>query len=125
MRPLFVCCFTAFIICSTASAEEVNVGKAQYLEILKKKLPESFCSEKTYFRKCYEVTLEKCNKLVAEAAIGCIAKLEPGMPARFTQLAEGKSWGEKIGSCVGGKFETESVKEKKDLPDCKDPAKWK
>lgn len=115
----------SILICSSASANEVNMGKAQFLEEFKKKLPETFCGEKTYFRKCYDTTLEKCTKLVSEAAKGCVTTLEPGMPPKLTQLAEGKTWGEKIGSCVGNKFETDSVKEKKDLPDCKDPAKWK
>jgi hypothetical protein len=122
MRFLLVIAFT---LSGAAVAADLTIPKSQFVEEFKKKLPDVFCAEKTYFRKCFETNTEKCAKAVTIAANGCFATMEAQLPAQFKQPADGQAWGEKIGNCVGAKIETDSAKSKKLSEDCKDPSKWK
>ncbi len=107
-----------------AFASESVIPKKLFLDEFKKGIPNSFCASGTYFRKCFELTEENCKAAVTAAATACIVASETEIPAQLQQPADGQAWGKKIGSCVGGKFETDLAKSKLTAADCKDPTKW-
>ena len=116
----------AFIlICGHAQAGETSIAKAPFLEGMKAGLPDVFCAEKTYFRKCFPVSKDDCAKQMKAAADECLASVGKDVPAQLHQPADGQAWGEKIGSCVGTKFESANQASKVKSPDCEDSTKWK
>jgi len=115
----------AFVTTTSFAAESPKITKEKFATDYKAKMAELFCGEKTYFRQCFTGTMESCKKAALSAAEGCLSEMDKTLPAHITSQAEGKTLGEKIGTCAGEKFEMALLKEKKDTADCKDPAKWK
>lgn len=104
----------------------VPVSKAKFVEGFKAGLPDVFCAEKTFFRKCFETTQDDCKKLTATALAACLVEIEKEIPAQITKQAEGQLWGDKLGSCAGEKLEGELAKGKASASaECKDPNRWK
>jgi hypothetical protein len=113
-----------FAVCALAAADN-TLPKAQFLDGMKAGLPDTFCADKTYFRKCFTGTKEDCVKEIGVASGPCLEKFSAQMPAEFHQPADGQTWGQKVGECVGTKYETDLTAKLISNADCKDPAKWK
>ena len=110
---------------STLAAEGPKITREKFGADYKAKMAELFCGEKTYFRQCFSSAADVCKKNAITAAESCLKEMDKTLPAHITNQEEGKTWGAKLGTCAGEKFETALLKEKKDTADCKDPAKWK
>lgn len=87
-------------------------------------LPTYLCREHQYFRQCFSVNAETCVNTMRLATLACIPKFEGGMPATFHQPADGKKWGEKVGSCAGAAYETTLLSSRKNNPRCNTPSAW-
>jgi hypothetical protein len=101
------------------------ITKAQFTEHMKTALPNVFCAENQYFRKCFKVSEDECIKEAVRATKVCIASMESDMPAKLQQPKDGESWGTKLGTCAGSNYEVSLNKKKIDSKDCNDPEKWK
>lgn len=103
----------------------VPVSKVKFIEGFKAGLPDIFCADKTYFRKCFDTAQEPCKKATSTALAACITEMEKEIPVQITQQAEGQLWGDKLGSCAGTRVEAELPKLKNVPAECKDPNRWK
>lgn len=115
------------LVSQPSFASKESLSKKEFFEEMKKKIPEEFCLEHRYFRKCFSITEENCKKIVVVSSKECLSLLEKELPQTL-KIDEGVKWGAKIGECVGGKYETSQLKSKIEVklaPDCKDPSKWK
>ncbi|HEY8280486.1 MAG TPA: hypothetical protein VIH99_12730 [Bdellovibrionota bacterium] len=113
-----------FLMPSAFADKTPTVAKAKFVDEFKKKLPVSFCDEKTYFRQCYSSAADSCKTASALATMECTAAVEKEIPAQLQQPADGQTWGKKIGTCAGEKVALAMAKEAKGTADCKDLAKW-
>jgi hypothetical protein len=115
----------SFLLLHCSALADVSVAKKKFVDELRSGLPKTFCAEKSYFRQCFEGSEDKCLKTATAATTSCLSELEKDIPAILQQPSEGGTWGERLGTCAGQKFETDVAKSKKSNPDCNDPAKWK
>jgi hypothetical protein len=92
---------------------------------MKTALPNAFCAERQYFRKCFKISEDICIKEALRATKVCLASMEDELPAQIHQPADGQKWGGKLGKCAGTAFETSLINNKVNSADCKDPSKWK
>lgn len=100
-------------------------AKDKVLERIKDGLPDVFCSEKAYFRKCFDTTAEACRKATTTAISACITELDKEIPAQIATGKEGQTLGDKLGSCTGARVEAALPKSKAASADCNDPNRWK
>jgi hypothetical protein len=114
--------FHLLLSLSTAQAAE-TISKAEFVQGIRNALPARFCLDKSYFRTCFPLSAEACLASAKTAVNACSTSLEAGLPAQLHQPADGQTWGQKIGSCAGAKFEAEHEKAKLGLPECSKP--WK
>ncbi len=122
---MFISTFLALLMVPTsASAADVVITKAKFVEEFKAGLPAALCGEKTFFRVCFDTTEDACKKAIAAAGATCMAELEKEIPEKLHQPADGQAAGKKIGSCAGKKYATDLDQKKKNSPECNDPAKW-
>lgn len=122
MKSLFLM-LMLFSTCSQAA--DVIIPKSQFVESMKTALPNAFCSEKMYFRKCFKISEDVCLSEAIRATKVCVMSMNSDMPEKFHQPVDGTTWGSKVGECAGKNFEISLIKSKVDSADCKDIAKWK
>lgn len=122
---LLLLCLSFTFISSWSMAAEVVLSKSQFIDYMKTALPNAFCAEKQYFRKCFKVTEDVCLSEAMRATKVCILSMEGEMPEKFHQPKDGADWGTKMGTCAGTNYEVSLTKSKIDSADCKDPSKWK
>jgi hypothetical protein len=87
-------------------------------------LPVALCRDNFYFRACFTVTPEECERTAASATRVCIAKFKKQLPAKFHQPDEGTEWGSKIGNCVGTAYEVSLPSHRISNAKCNDPSQW-
>jgi hypothetical protein len=108
-----------------AKEKEVIIDKKLFVDSMKTALPNAFCNEAQYFRKCYNITEDECIKEAMRATKVCLISMEGKMPAKFRQPKDGSEWGSKIGACSGTNYETSLRSKKISSKECNDPAKWR
>ena len=114
-----------FVFLSTTSfAGGDAISKARLISGLREGLARTFCEEKTFFRKCFSISNELCEKTTKEGLESCLKQLETKLPEKLKQPDEGESWGQQFGACTGKFFETTLEKSKIESADCKNPDKW-
>jgi len=114
----------ALALAGTAAASELVITKTQFVDGVKATFPGSFCADQTWFRKCFSTAKDDCAKTMKTATSGCLEKMQAEMPQSFRQPADGQSWGEKLGGCIGDKFEEDLAKSKVKSTECEDISKW-
>lgn len=115
-----------FLFCSLSGAKifaEEGHPKKAWIDAVSTALPTLFCEEKQFFRQCFKVSQEECEKGAASATRVCLNKYEKEMPEKFTREL-GKKWGEKVGSCAGSTYEIALVEKKRSDKKCSDPKFW-
>lgn len=110
---------------SWSNAADVIVSKEQFVEAMKTALPNAFCAEHQYFRKCFKVSEDDCIKEAMRATKTCLISMNEDLPPKLKQPDDGRKWGAKVGTCAGTGYETSLIKKKVDSADCKDTSKWK
>ena len=114
----------AFLLSGKAQCADILITKTQFVDGVKATFPDSFCGDDTYFRKCFVSAKDDCTKSMKTATNSCIEKMQSDFPPNFRQPTDGQSWGEKLGGCIGEKFEIEKSKTRLQTADCKDVNKW-
>jgi hypothetical protein len=109
-----------------------RVDKQRFFARIRAVLATSFCTDASFFRSCFDVTLEECREVMAEVGEACFAENEPDMPD-FLLLPEdspefGKDgalfWKAVIGQCVGGAYEEKLSEKRISGGKCDDPSAW-
>ncbi len=107
-----------------AAAQEVSRG--DWAASMRAALPALFCEKGGYFRACFEIGAEECEKLAATATHACLDALAPKLPARLRMPDDGKEWAAQLGACAGQKFEVALLGHSKvDSEKCRDAAGWR
>jgi hypothetical protein len=114
-----------FSTSQTAHAADTVVDKFAWLEAMKTRLPNAFCGESQYFRKCFNVTEDQCIEVSLRATAICMQSIADQMPAELHQPVDGTNWGSKLGKCAGEGYEASLAKSKIDSADCKDMSHWR
>ena len=87
-------------------------------------LPVALCRDNFYFRACFTVSAEECERTAASATRLCLAKFKKQLPEKFHQPDEGTEWGSKIGNCVGTAYEVSLPSHRISNAKCNDPSQW-
>ena len=87
-------------------------------------LPVALCRDNFYFRACFTVSAEECERTAASATRVCLAKFKKQLPEKFHQPDEGTEWGSKIGNCVGTAYEVALPSHHISNAKCNDPSQW-
>ena len=87
-------------------------------------LPVALCRDNFYFRSCFTVTAEECERTAASATRICLAKFKKQLPEKFHQPDEGTEWGSKIGNCVGTAYEVALPSHRISNAKCNDASQW-
>ncbi|HEY2369798.1 MAG TPA: hypothetical protein VGH87_25540 [Polyangiaceae bacterium] len=87
-------------------------------------LPVALCRDNFYFRSCFTVTADECERTAASATRVCLAKFKKQLPEKFHQPDEGTEWGSKIGNCVGTAYEVALPSHRISNAKCNDPSQW-
>ena len=87
-------------------------------------LPVALCRDNFYFRACFTVTPEECERTAASATRVCLAKFKKQLPEKFHQPDEGTEWGSKIGNCVGTAYEVALPSHRISNAKCNDASQW-
>lgn len=87
-------------------------------------LPVALCRDGSYFRSCFTVTAEECERTAASATRVCLAKVKKQLPEKFHQPDEGTEWGSKIGNCVGTAYEVSLPSHRISNAKCNDASQW-
>jgi hypothetical protein len=104
-----------------AWAADGVVAKSNWIDTMKTLLPNSFCSSKEYFRKCFNVTEDQCIEEAVRATKVCVLSITDQMPAELHLPDDGRNWGGKLGRCVGEAYEISLSKSRIQSGEC--PAK--
>jgi hypothetical protein len=104
-------------------ARAQEAAKADWMAGMKTVLPTAFCAEGMYFRSCFRIDAQECERVAASATRICLDDLSSKIPATLKQ-SSGTEWGTKVGSCAGQAFEVALAKKKVKSPKCNDPSAW-
>ena len=88
-------------------------------------LPTYQCQAERYFRQCFDVTVIKCEEVMASATRTCLSKDEANIPDILSQPEDGTRWGSKIGACAGTAYELALSKERISNAKCNNIQNWK
>ena len=78
-----------------SQAADLIVAKSQFTETMKISIPNAFCAEKQYFRKCFKTSEDECIKEAVRAIKVCLASMEDEIPQKLHEPEDGKKWGQK------------------------------
>jgi hypothetical protein len=87
-------------------------------------LPVALCRDGSYFRSCFTVSADECERTAASATRVCLAKVKKQLPEKFHQPDEGTEWGSKIGNCVGTAYEVSLPSHRISNAKCNDASQW-
>lgn len=104
LAPLALMLFLAG--CATQpKSEAVEVRSDAFMQFMAREAPKKLCSNaESPFRRCFSLSAEKCTSEVNSVMPDCIRKVMAEMPPVLTSREQGRTYGEKLGRCVGYKF---------------------
>lgn len=113
---------TLFIVSLPADATEVK--KTDWVQQMTTVLPVLLCQTDQYFRQCFNVNSEVCERTMSSAARVCLRKYEDDIPDALMQPEDGTRWGKIVGKCVGASYEAVHINKKKTEDKCDDISYW-
>ena len=116
MKKLLIVLVLLGVIATIASA--VQVSKQEWIKGMATALPAAFCRDGQYFRECFSVSQEECEKIAMSATRVCLEQHKEEIPEQLNQPKDGTHWGTVVGKCVGNTYETVLVKEKINTEKC-------
>lgn len=120
--------FAALFIIQLAAVNASNateVSKEYWMDAMKTALPATFCKSEQFFRQCFNVTVDECEKSVTLATRLCLHKYINQIPDTLLQPKDGAKWANIIGQCVGEGYQTSLSTKFKDTHRCNDINHWK
>jgi hypothetical protein len=87
-------------------------------------LPVVFCNANSYFRQCFAVTIQECEKTSASATRVCLNKNKNKMPNILHQPEDGTYWGKIIGKCAGEAYEISLIDKRINNNECDNLDNW-
>lgn len=99
-----------------------KISSADWKREMETEVPNAFCDPQQYFRQCFDVDEATCRSTVAELMPACFAKLQ--LPETMA-TGDGGKFGEKLGECIGGRYDDKLNSKHNANPKCTDPNNWK
>ena len=122
--PIATVTATATATQPTFSHTTAIVDRDVWIAQFEMALPVALCRDNFYFRACFTVTPDECERTAASATRVCMAKFKKQLPEKFHQPDEGTEWGSKIGNCVGTAYEVALPSHRISNAKCNDPSQW-
>lgn len=116
--------FLAFILTWANGSVAQQVSAKAWIDHMKAMMPAEVCQEGMYFMACFNVTAQQCNEAMSEHTDACVEQYRAQIPETLQLPADGTRWGQVLGSCAGGRFEMQLLKEKVQSAKCNDPSQW-
>lgn len=99
-------------------SQAIEVSQADWIKGMTTALPAMMCKEKSYFRNCYAVTAQECEKTALSATHICLEKNKDKMPTVFNQPEDGTNWGFIVGGCAGKNYDATFKSKKVNSDQC-------
>jgi hypothetical protein len=109
---------------ATAAAPSNTISRGEWMKGMKTALPTAFCKDGMYFRECFQVTQEVCEKTALSATRVCLESMKDDIPEALKQPEDGQLWGTKVGACAGNGYEATLVAKRIKSDKCNDAAAW-
>lgn len=85
-------------------------------------LPVAFCDNREYFGQCFEVEQKSCQKTVVQLTKSCLKDLVVPKSVRLATV--GLKLGNKLGRCIGARYEKDMIQKKKKDSLCTELKQW-
>ena len=108
----------------TSSVNANDISKDYWMSQMVKIFPSEMCKDGSYFRHCFAVSASECTQTLENLTKGCMQKYSSQMPTTFNQPDDGRHWGQVVGACAGGNYDSKLASKMVDDPKCKDPSAW-
>jgi hypothetical protein len=82
------------------------------------------CEDGSFFRSCLAIDAAQCTNSAVSAARACLADMANEIPETLTSRDQSKTWGGKVGECMGSTLELRYAKQKVNTQACRDPDAW-
>ena len=123
MKARFI--FVIYIVIVSTDVAATEVAKDYWVGAMKTALPATFCKADQFFRQCFDVTVDECEKTVTLATRLCLHKYINQIPDTLIQPKDGAKWANIIGQCVGESSKESLVTKYRDSHRCRDIDHWK
>jgi hypothetical protein len=114
--------FTCALYSVNALSEEMT--RTRWMDLFSTAMPTWACSEGRYFRECFTVTAEQCEKTASSATRICLEKEKGNLPDIFRTKEESANWGRTVGECTGTTKELALMSKRISNAKCNDPKQW-
>lgn len=121
LSPSLILFFFFCVSLQTRAQFRDQLSRQQWKKEMSEALPKKWCEPNAFFSSCYNISVGRCQKQVAELIKECF----PRLPAKINLHSNGIKFGGSLGRCVGIKFHDLNHDNYKDHPQCKAAAKWK
>ncbi len=101
-----------------------TIAKTEWIDGMQTIMPTVVCQSETPFRRCFEVTAERCEEVMASAMRVCLNRHNSDIPARLQQPEDGQYWGSIVGECAGESYAVVLERDYINSAACNDPATW-
>ncbi len=101
-----------------------TIAKSEWLEGMQTIMPTFVCASETPFRRCFEVSAERCEAVIASAMRVCLDRYSRDIPDRLQQPEDGQYWGSLVGECAGESYAVVLEDTFISSAACNDPETW-
>lgn len=102
-----------------------GVSRQDWSDMMATILPPAFCRDGSYFRQCFHLERENCEKAALSATKACLTRLEELIPATVTSKEQSVQAGRLVGQCAGASVEMRFLPQKSREDKCADASNWK
>lgn len=113
----------ALLLAGPVVASEVERGIWQ--ERMVQELPKAFCADGTYFRECFRVSEDHCERVARASVRECLQEHADDIPERLRMPEQGRELGGLIGRCAGRVHEEVLADERRLTRTCRNPDAWR
>ena len=117
-------CSTSDSIPEPSQSSQRGMPRSQWLNLVNPSLAASLCSNEGYFRSCFGLAAEQCERSVISAARVCSMQLANQLPERFTDEEQSRVAGAQLGQCAGNVMEQQLSTLKSQSQRCSDVTQW-
>lgn len=100
------------------------MSKSDWIDGIRHALPNAFCRESHYYRKCFSVTAEECKAAVNSAADVCLTKNNHDIPGTLIRPRDSALLGAIINVCTSRGYESSFTNKRIHNKKCDDPNNW-
>lgn len=98
------------------SLKQYPISKIHWIHHFSNNFTKDFCEQTTWLKTCYQTTEEDCQKLMTQKLSKCIPQKGQNFPIKNLQTS--KTLAQKVGECLGERFQEKYPLKSKDVDLC-------